>query len=184
MRHAILCGVVALVGIGCVSPSTRQLAHQNYQAGCAIEDDASLPEGVRQKGTDIAKNSVEVMTDIGTPKNPEAYSPEASARWRKQAQTTRDNRFGFFSGLLSLATSNIPWGGAIGATLLAAFAWWKKNNGAKILESVIEGVEKVKAQMPAAAIDDTNKIMREVANQNGVYVEQKAALTAFREKKS
>lgn len=184
MRHAILCGVLALSCVGCVGEGTRQLAHQNFDAGRRIENDVRLPTEVRQTGKDIGDNSVEQMKDIGVPKVQTPYSPEASAAARKQAQTERDNRFGFWSGLVNVATSNIPWGGAVGATLLAAFAWWKKNNGAKILESVIEGVEKVKSQMPVTAIDDTNKILREVANKNGVYVEQKAALIRFKARKA
>ena len=183
MRHAILCGVLTFACVGCVSEATRQLVNQSYQAGRSLGDDATLPAAAREKGRDIADNCVEVAQDVGSPKKPEPYSSKASAFFRRLARETRENRANFFSNVIGVVTNNIPWAATVMSLVTAAGLFWKKKNLGVVLESVIEGVEKVKAQMPATAQDDTNKILREVANKNCVYVAQKKALAKFKARK-
>jgi len=186
MRHALLCGVLTLAGVGCISESTRQLVNQSYQAGRSLEDDASLPAVVREKGFNIAENQIEVAQDIGTPQSPVPYSNKASAKFRKDARTTRENRDNFFSGIVGAVTGNIPWAGAVLGFAGAAFAWWKKNNGdiivkesVALFESTVDGIERAKATLKPEEVKWLTDILRKASEDHNVRDLQKARVTAI-----
>lgn len=81
-----------LIGlIGCVSQATRGLNSQNQEAAKLIEGKVVDPE-LKQIANDIIENSKEIEKDIGAPVQRVAYSPEASAKIRKQAQENRELR--------------------------------------------------------------------------------------------
>lgn len=81
---ALVAGL-ALGGGGCAATITeadRQLVYQNKYAGMLVEEKASEAE-IRQAGKDIRLNSEALEKSIGLPKQPTAYSPQASAATRE-----------------------------------------------------------------------------------------------------
>jgi len=186
MRHVLFCGILTLACAGCfscVSEATRQLVNQSYQAGRSIEDDATLPSAVREKGFNIAENQIEVAQDIGSPQSPVPYSDKASAQFRKDARTTRENRANFFSNVVGAVTGNIPWAGAVLGFVGAAFAWWKKNKGDALFASVVDGVERAKATLKPEEIEWLNGLLRKASEDHKVQDLQKATVAKLKARK-
>jgi len=88
---AFYIGLFVVGLIGCVSQATRGLNSQNFDAAKQLEIRVEDPE-LKQMAGDIAANSQEIEKDIGAPIVKVAYSPEASAKIRRQAQENRELR--------------------------------------------------------------------------------------------
>jgi len=152
-----LCGFLACAGVGCVPEGTRQCADQSRKAIRTVADHPAFAPGGSAEDARAALDDAEscmneVQQDIGYPKSPESYSPEAAARARNEAKKTRETRKKIGSGFLGLL-ENLP--GPLGQAAAVVvglgtsiFMWWKKSKavteGTKLLTSTVDGVEKLR----------------------------------------
>ncbi len=98
-----------IVGLaGCVTQATRGLNSQNHDAAKQLEARIQDPE-LKQMATDIGANSKEIEKDIGAPAQKVAYSPEASAKIRRQAQENRELREKLKNLALGPLQAYAPW---------------------------------------------------------------------------
>lgn len=140
MKHLGICLAAFLaLGGGCATPTEgdRQLVDQNEKAGAYIETTASEP-GVKQAGRDVRENSTTLKKNLtGEPKQPQPYSPQASAAAREQS--TQEHSSPWWKTALTILLSAIGGGGlaGIGARLLGGPA-------ATALQAVVQGVINVR----------------------------------------
>lgn len=139
---------------GCVTDAGKQLVHQTGGAGKILEGNPDPT--VASMGRDVRMNSEAVEAEIGSPKNPQPYSPAASQAARTAQTTTLEARKGLADFIWQIATA-----GASAIGLGAVVGWFRSAlTAGKLLTfadtvgSVVEkGGELLKNQVASAAKD-------------------------------
>ena len=169
---------IFLIGVvGCVSQATRGLNYQNFDAARKMEAKITDPE-LKQMATDIASNSSEIAKDIGDPAQKVAYSPQASAEIRKQAQENRELREKLKKLAMGPLEAYAPW--ALSLVLGAGGIYTKVRQviestktttlitgGAKFAKSIPSVVNKLKSMN----LKDPKEIQNAVALLSGKFKE-------------
>ena len=135
INRRIIVPFLALFIAGCgVTDGSKGLVHQTAGAGAILESHSDPT--VAATGKDIRQNMEAVGSEIGPPKRPLPYSPEASAAFRNQQAAEVAARKAW--------ADLFDWAADSAAALLGlggAWAWIKKLNLGKALRSVVSVID-------------------------------------------
>ena len=143
MRYLIIILLIFTIGCG-LTESTKELNHQNQEAGGFIAKNAADPI-IKQAGEDIKDNSIAIKTDIGEPEEPKSYSPEESAAARDRQVEEIETRLAIGNGALDWLNS-VPFGKPIAVlipSLLGVWEFLKRRKTKKKLHASYQGLEKI-----------------------------------------
>ena len=135
INRRIIVPFLALFIAGCgVTDGSKGLVDQTRGAGAILESHSDPT--VATTGKDIRQNMEAVGSEIGPPKRPLPYSPEASAAFRNQQAAEVAARKAW--------ADLFDWAAGSAAALLGlggAWAWGKKLNLGKALRSVVSVID-------------------------------------------
>jgi hypothetical protein len=149
------------------SEPVKRLNSQNEQAGAMVEKDPLAAPETRRAGKDVKLNSQSMAKEIGQPAEPVEYTPENSARDRKQVPDKSwyvrifDDIWTILSGvIIGGGAANLvgrfvpalagPWG-SIATTLISAIA--KGRAKAETKKEASDAIKAILTQLESELVD-------------------------------
>jgi len=140
---SLSCAIALFVSCVGVAEGDRQLVDQINRASEVILVNDLFGPRQAQAVMDIKKNSEVLLKNLGEPKNPQPYSPEASEAARKKA--TESHQTPWWT-MLFTAISGLGVGGALVRGLVTVFPTLFAGPVGVALKSMVDGITAVRQQ--------------------------------------
>lgn len=193
MRHAILCGILALGSVGCVHEADKKVLDSTINVGQYLKS-YGADETSRVAGAVVEANGISLRNVIGSPAVPvpeytPSKGPGEAEKLREEAKSAHEQDSAFLGGLASVVTSTFPWATGvfgIGGWLLS---FLRKRISDGKLQAVYAGVDNVVKEVKSLDLKSNPNIekiivdtMRTTAGAHNLYLEIKKDLTEARKK--
>ena len=138
---SLVCVIATSVGCASIAEGDRQLVDQTLKASVMVINGVIIGPETVQAMLDIKKNAEVLQANLGAPKDPKPYSPQASEEARKKATEQHQNPWWntLLSGLAGVVLS-----GSAARFLMPFFPSFFAGNVGKTMTTLIEGIASVR----------------------------------------